>query len=200
MWQDLHAELAPFGFTIVAVALDGDPEAGRPWAEAAHLDFPVLIDRDHVVADLYGLVNVPTVVWIDEAGRVVRPAEAIFGDNAFIEFHGVDSLPKHDELRRWVRDGVVPLGDDEAAGRTMAPTDDELRGRAHHRLALHLRRAGRADAAEGHFARAGELAPVDWTIRRGSMPLRGLDPFGEPYLELAADRKRIASGLYRPRG
>src|SRR5258705_4175744 len=51
---------------------EGDP---LPWIEAAQPTYPTLIDREHRLAELYGIVNVPQAVWIDEAGRIVRPAE-----------------------------------------------------------------------------------------------------------------------------
>src|SRR3989442_15298828 len=46
-----------------------------PWIDAARPTYPALIDRDHRLAELYGIVNVPQAVWIDEAGRILRPAE-----------------------------------------------------------------------------------------------------------------------------
>jgi L-ascorbate metabolism protein UlaG (beta-lactamase superfamily) len=56
--------------TVLAVAMD-QPDAARPWVEAAKPAYPCLIDRDHLLADLYHLVNVPQAVWIDERGRIV---------------------------------------------------------------------------------------------------------------------------------
>ena len=44
-------------------------------------------------------------------------------------------------------------------------------------------------AAARHFARAGELAPLDWTIRRGSMPIQGQNPFGPEFFALAEQGK-----------
>ena len=38
-----------------------------------------------------------------------------------------------------------------------------------------------------HLDRAGALAPKDWTIRRGSMPIRGENPFGPAFFELAKE-------------
>lgn len=42
---------------------------------AAVPQYPCLIDKKHIVSELYEFINVPMVVWIDEKGRVVRPAE-----------------------------------------------------------------------------------------------------------------------------
>ena len=48
---------------------------------------------------------------------------------------------------------------------------------------MHLFRDGRRDAAARHLQAALDLAPNDWTIVRGSMPVRGLDPFGQEFFE-----------------
>ena len=73
MWQALYEELADRGFMVMAVAMDsreGDP---LPWIEAAQPTYPTPIDREHRLAELYGIVNVPQAVWIDERGTIVRP-------------------------------------------------------------------------------------------------------------------------------
>ena len=75
MWQSLQESAKDHGFTVLAIALD-EPDAARPWIEAAAPTFPCLIDREHRVAELYNLVNVPQAVWIDETGRMVRPPES----------------------------------------------------------------------------------------------------------------------------
>ena len=76
MWQALREELHPKGIEIVTVALDiGGAEAARPYIEAAQPQHPSLIDRAHLCDELLGIVNVPSSVWIDEHGTIVRPAE-----------------------------------------------------------------------------------------------------------------------------
>ena len=80
MWQALHSEIEPLGGTVVTVALDSVVEMATPWIDAApptdrngaHV---ALIDTAHVTGDLFGFVNVPMAVWIDEHGTIVRPAE-----------------------------------------------------------------------------------------------------------------------------
>ena len=200
-WEQINRELAPEGLSVIAVAVDEDPDAVRPWVEAAEASFPVLLDRDHVITERYSLVNVPTVVWIDEDDQVVRPNDVAFSDDQFVDFHGIDSGPHLEALRRWVTDDELPLGDaDDVRAQQMPPTDDEQRARLEFRIALELRRDGRSDAAEAHFDQAIALAPLDFTIRRAVMPLRGQDPFfGEEFLQLYEEWEAVGRPYYRPR-
>ena len=47
----------------------------RPFIEAARPEHPSLLDPSHQMDSLFGVVNIPNVVWIDEQGTIVRPAE-----------------------------------------------------------------------------------------------------------------------------
>ena len=79
MWQALRAELHPLGLEVVTVALDTSGSlAARPWIEAAQPAHPALIDQAHLLDELLGIVNVPSGVWINEEGLLVRPAEPAF--------------------------------------------------------------------------------------------------------------------------
>lgn len=180
----MHAELAPSGFTVISVALDRSPDDARPFVEAAAPTHPALIDSEHVLADIYGIINVPTVVWIDEAGRIVRPNDVAFGSDMFKEISGIDSERHHQALRAWVTQGTLPLAPGTVADWLNLPSDAEQLARAEFTLAWHLHRRGDRAAAERHFARAGELAPHDFTIRRGSMPIRGMDPMGADFADM----------------
>jgi len=53
------------------------------WRGAGPPQYPCLIDERHEVSRLYGMVNVPTAVWIDEEGRIVRPPEPAGVNEAF---------------------------------------------------------------------------------------------------------------------
>src|SRR5206468_1579784 len=79
------------GFTVITVALDKTAEDARPWIEKASPAHPSLIDTRHVLADLYNVVNVPTIFWIDERGRIVRPNDVAFGTDTFKHITGLES-------------------------------------------------------------------------------------------------------------
>ena len=181
------------GFTVMTVALDKCADDPRPYIEQAQPAHPSLIDTEHRVADLYGMVNVPTVVWIDEQGRIVRPKTAEFGKDLFSDMTGIRPEPHLDAVRAWVKEGTLELDEAAVAEQDRVPNGDDQLAKTEYTLAWHLHQAGRTAAAERHFAQAGELAPLDWTIRRAALPIRGLDPMGEPFLELWQEKQ--ASGV-----
>jgi peroxiredoxin len=174
-WRDLQDELGPAGLSIFSVALDNSVDDAKPWVDAAAPTYPVVVDAAHVVAERYGITNVPSTVWIDEAGQVVKPPTISPGDDQFRDFTKVDSQRHHDALRRWVRDGELP-----AVADASARTADEQLAQAERRVGAWLHDHGHLDAAARHLGRAVELAPWDWTVRRASIALRGEDPFLGP--------------------
>jgi hypothetical protein len=154
----------------------------RPWTE--NITFPVLIDQQHALTELYAISNVPTVIWIDEDDRIVRPNTEAYGTDTFKKYTGIEAGPHFDLLRRWVVDGQQPMSKEAARMAVSDLDEDEVGARLHFRVAAYARRNGDTATAAKHFARAGELAPFDWTIRRAMMPLVGEDPFGEKFMAM----------------
>ena len=71
---------------------------------------------------------------------------------------------------------------------TGAPiTEEEALAHLHWRIGANLVRAGESD--RGHFDRAGELAPHDFTVRRSALPLVGKNPFGDDFFEMFEEFK-----------
>ena len=190
-WHALADELEPLGLDLVAVALDDDEDRVRHWTGKAGL--PPVLDSEHRLSDVFGVVNVPSTVWLDEEGRVAKPPTIAPGDDQFKDFTEVDSERHHDALRQWVRDGVVP-----DSGSDDEPDDDVRRARAERRLAAWLHREGRTEAARRHFEAAVQLAPLDFSIRRSSMRNRGEDPFGQEFFELWEQWSAAGRPGYQP--
>ncbi|MBV9869844.1 MAG: TlpA family protein disulfide reductase [Frankiaceae bacterium] len=179
-WRDLQDELGPAGLSVFSVALDNSADDARPWVAAGEPSYPVVVDTAHVTAERYGITNVPSTVWIDEAGQVVKPPTISPGDDQFRDFTKVDAAAHHDALRRWVIDGALP---DSTAVPVTPRTVEEQLAQAERRVGAWLHGRGETEAAGRHLARAVELAPWDWTVRRANIALRGDDPFlGEEFV------------------
>lgn len=182
MWQSLFDEMKDAGFTVLAVAMD-QPETARPWIEAAKTTYPCLIDRDHHLADLYNLVNVPQAMWIDEAGRIVRPPETAGSTDGFramdretfavpadviAERNRVKTM-YFDAVRDWVRRGpasVHALDEGRAVAKLQLPQATIAQAHAHFRLGQLLLRQGQVDEAQAQFAEAIRLHPDSWAMWR----------------------------------
>lgn len=184
MWQSLVESTRGSPFTVVAIALD-QPEAARPWIETAAPTYPCLIDRDHRVAELYRLVNVPQAVWIDEAGRMVRPPETAGSTDGFRRMDRTTfTMPEEAVAERqrakqtyfeavndWAERGAASPHALDAAGvaeRMRAPDAPVAEAHAHFRLAQALERDGKADEARTQFDKATRLHPDSWAMWRQS--------------------------------
>ena len=213
MWQVIYDELKDRNFEIVAVALDTGgkaavepnirptnlderPEAARritgwgesEWSRKAPPQYPCLIDEEHLVAGLYGMINVPSGVWIDEEGRIVRPVEVPgFGDDWRYMHRETFELPddkaarqqiyRHvyvDALRDWAHKGEgseYALPADEVRRRLQPPSEDDVLAATHFRLGRHLYRQGHLEAAKRHLQEAARLSPGKWNYLRQSLSL-----------------------------
>ena len=182
VWQQVYDRFRDKGFTVIAVAMD-NAEAARPYVEAAKPAYPCLVDRDHRVAALFGMVNVPEAVWIDEQGRIVRPAENAGSWDGFRRRdRATGVMPKEemdlivqakrtymDAVRDWAVNGAasrhVP-DETKRRERLRRPNEDVALAHVHFRLGRHLARTGRSEEALSHLAEASRLHPDSWTIWR----------------------------------
>jgi peroxiredoxin len=197
-WDALQRELGPSGLSVFSVALDNSVDDARPWIETAAPSYPVVVDTAHVTAARFGITNVPSTVWIDESDVIAKPATISPGDDQFRDFTKVESATHHDALRRWVIDGELP---DVSGLATGTRTDEEWQALAERRIAAWLHNNGHPDAAAEHLARAGALAPWDWTIRRAGIALRGEDPFlGDEFLAFWTEWDAAGRPGYLPMG
>lgn len=194
----MYEELKGHGFVVITVALDRSAEDARPWIEAARPTHPSLVDTRHVLADLYHVVNVPTIVWIDEQGRIVRPNDVAFATDTFKHITGLESAKHLAALRAWVRGEAPALAPDRARALAPRPTAADQQARAEFGLGEWLYRQGHTEAAARHFVRGGELAPHDFTIRRGTMPMRGIDPMGPEFRAMLAAWREAGRAYYLP--
>jgi len=182
VWQSLYEATKDHGFTVLAIALD-QPEAARPWIEVASPGYPCLIDRDHLTAELYNLVNVPQAVWIDEAGRMVRPPETAGSTDGFRAMDRKNfTMPQAaleerqrvktaylDAVRDWAVHGASsPYALDAKAvmARLIVPDAAIAEAHAHFRLGQALLRDGQAAEAAAEFAEATRLHPESWAMWR----------------------------------
>jgi hypothetical protein len=224
VWQELRSELHPRGLEIVTVALDtGGADAARPWIEAARPAHPSLIDRAHLLDELFGIVNVPTGIWIDEGGVIVRPPETAYPRRPSFLDRPVptDASPVAQAraaevrklrieperyiaaLRDWVAHGAASrfaLSDEAVLARSRPRPIGEATAAAHFALGQHLHLAGDGDGAVRHFRAAYRLHPDNWTYKRQAWSLlpagqEPLDVYGGDWL---TDVRKIGAERYYP--
>jgi hypothetical protein len=186
VWQQLFDSLKSENLMIVAVAEESrGAEHARQWIEQAKAEYWCLIDQQHRVADLYGMVNVPQAVWIDAAGHIVRPPETAGSTDHFRlmdrttrtlatehqEARQAARTEYLDAVRDWVLTGHHALPADRAQHALPRITPDIALAQAHFRLGVWLRSHGNAAEGDVHLAEASRLHPDSWNIWRQAADL-----------------------------
>ena len=204
MWQALRAELRPQGVEIVTVAMDVVGTAAQPFVDAAAPEHPTLLDQQHVIGRLFGVINVPNSVWIDEQGRIVRPVEPAHPDRGapqaarrweapadapqlmkdMLEEANrivVDPAAYTARLRHWAAKGSASefvMSEADVIARSGMRPIEHSEAAARFELGQHLWRAGDERAAVPHWREAHRLQPDNWTYKRQAWVLA--DPMQGP--------------------
>jgi hypothetical protein len=183
-WQALRSELHPKGVEIVTVGLEmGGAEVLRPFIEDARPEHPSLIDESHTMDVLFGVTNIPSGIWIDEDGFIVRPHESAVpppvmrpGKDGELEpwglggKYGFDADNYAEMVRDWAEKGAdseFALSPVEVIAHSHPQTRDVSEAAAHFELAQHLwRQEGFSERALAHFGRAHSLDPGNITYKR----------------------------------
>ena len=132
-----------------------------------------MIDANHTVSSAFQFVNVPTGVWIDEKGRVVRPGEPAWNQNRTYTYGDKSIVTEGDKyvaaLRDWVANGdgsPYVLSDEEFARRIKPRSTSEMEAEASFKLAVWFQRNGKNVLAAKYFENAQRLNPNDWNYYR----------------------------------
>lgn len=189
VWQKIYNEFKDNNFIIIAVAMDSRKGAPDKWIRDASPSYVSLIDREHHLADLYNMVNVPQAVWINEAGRIVRPTETAGAYEAFRYMElATGAVPENEAqkakqthrnyyaaLRDWIVNGDDShFAFDAEGARTHIPTMTSEMALAHvkFRLGQYLLKTGKIKEADLLLQEASRLHPDSWTMwRQWSKPM-----------------------------
>ncbi len=147
-------------------------------------------------------------IWIDERGRVVRPAEPAWTNDQTMKI-GEKSIVTEGTayltaLRDWVAKGdksAYVLSDEEFARRVKPRSAAEMEADASFKLAVYFFQNGNKELAEKYFARAQQLNPDDWNYHRqdwsftpseaGKKWREKFDKLDQPYYpKLELDKKK----------
>jgi tetratricopeptide (TPR) repeat protein len=117
---------------------------------------------------------VPTGIWIDEKGRVARPAEPAWNSDQVMKIADGKSIVTEGEvyvaaLRDWVKNGdrsAYALSDAEFARRVKPRSAAEMEADASFKLAVFFHEKGKNELAAKYWERAQRLNPDDWNYHR----------------------------------
>lgn len=126
------------------------------------------------------MVNVPTGVWVNEEGYMVRPPETAYTSNLeLFSLVKVEGKRYVAALRDWVKSGAesqYALTPEELAQRAPARSPDQQLADVHFRVGAHFKENGKPRAAKRHWESAQRLNPDSWNYHRQDWSYSRTDP------------------------
>ena len=170
VWQSIYDELKDKNFEIISAAQDsgGEAAAGKVFDDAG-VTHTSIIDVHHTISTLFNLVNVPSAVWINEEGEIVRINEGTYSKQhklGTLEFGSDDFAPA---LRDWVEKGAASafaMTPKEAASKIRPRTEDEELAELTFKLGVYFHLAGDEPRANQYWEQSQKLSPDSWNFHR----------------------------------
>ncbi len=169
-WQKVYEDLKDKNFEIVAAAEDtGGAKISTPWYDKAQVTYTALVDPAHTVSSLYQMVNVPTGVWVDEKGTIVRAGEVAYSKQQHVLGQAIGDDRYAQGLRDWVERGeqseyAIPA--EQLKSRIKLRSANERLADAHFKLGAYFSTHGQSELAAKHWQKSQELNPDNWNYHR----------------------------------
>jgi hypothetical protein len=124
---------------------------------------------NHRVSSLYNLVNVPSAVWVDEGGQVLRINEGTYSETIALGQATIGTDAYRPIVRDWVTNGAdspYVWSQEQVVAKIRRRTSDEALAEPTFKLGAHFYGLGDEDLARTYWERAQALFPDSWNFHR----------------------------------
>lgn len=170
VWQSIYEELKSDNFVLISAAQDtgGEAKAG-PIFDRAKVTYTAIVDENHTISSLFNLVNVPSGVWINEEGRIVRIDEGTYTKSAVVLGNTIGHDGYVPALRDWVANGDASqyiMTPEEVVSNIRPRAADEELAEPTFKLANFFFAQGDLVSANTYWDKAQALSPDSWNFHR----------------------------------
>ena len=147
----------------------GGVAVAKPFYDAAKAEYKALVDVNHTVSSLYDKVNVPTAVWIDEQGKIVRHDEDAYSKSYTMGSYKFGNDIYRPAIYDWVKNGAASkYVQDPKTVMAHLPKrgDNEMLAEANFKLGVFFYTQGDRERANKYWDEAQRLNPESWNYHR----------------------------------
>ena len=198
VWQAIYEELKSENFEIISVAQDtGGESAAGPIFDAANVSYTSIIDVNHHISALYNLVNVPSGVWIDEEGMIVR-----INEGTYAKSYGAFGTDEYAPIvKDWARNGAdspYVWDKDKVKDRIFQRTPEAEKAQPAFRLGTYYYAQENDAKADLYWNMAQELDPDSWNYLRQDIHYEEGGSAGPEWRERLANEAGRGETYYAP--